>query len=114
MLKAHKEDLDEKNITLKEATVMSIISKAKARGQSADDFAEEARAKFLKHSRNGGTATVSHYIDQIVSEIYHGYEKTLRKSNCLDFDDLLLFGVRLFTTNQHTVRWCKHILVDEL
>lgn len=50
----------------------------------------------------------------IVAEVYVEYEATLRKNNALDFDDLLVYGVQLFSENPSTVDWCQHILVDEL
>ena len=49
----------------------------------------------------------------VVAEIYEEYENALRQSNSLDFDDLLVFGARLFA-HRPVVTWCKHVLVDEL
>ena len=37
----------------------------------------------------------------------------MRAANALDFDDLLVFGLRLFTEVPEVLRSCKHILVDE-
>ena len=51
---------------------------------------------------------------RIVAEIYIGYEQVLKDNNALDFDDLLVYGVRLFREHYETALWCKHILVDEL
>ncbi|KAF8896349.1 P-loop containing nucleoside triphosphate hydrolase protein [Infundibulicybe gibba] len=50
---------------------------------------------------------------KFVAGIYEKYERLLRQSNSLDFDDLLLFGVQLFTQHKRAVSWCQHILVDE-
>jgi DNA helicase-2/ATP-dependent DNA helicase PcrA len=49
-----------------------------------------------------------------VSDIYENYEKALKRSNSLDFDDLLLFGVKLFRNHPKAVDWCSHVLIDEL
>ena len=51
---------------------------------------------------------------RIVAEIYIGYEQVLKDNNALDFDDLLVYGVKLFREHSETALWCKHILVDEL
>ncbi len=54
--------------------------------------------------------------NRLFYELYQGYEKEKRASNCFDFDDLLLEAVKLFDNpqfqhdHQHQVR---HILVDE-
>jgi len=53
-------------------------------------------------------------LQRVFAEIYRDYEKSLRQSNSLDFDDLLVFGVRLFSRNSKYAAWCQHILVDEL
>ncbi|MFY9487325.1 MAG: UvrD-helicase domain-containing protein [Solirubrobacterales bacterium] len=56
-------------------------------------------------------------VDEVVAAAYITYERRLRESNAMDFDDLLLRGVDLFETfpevlakYQNTFR---HILVDE-
>jgi DNA helicase II / ATP-dependent DNA helicase PcrA len=51
---------------------------------------------------------------RIVAEIYIGYEQVLKDNNALDFNDLLIYGVKLFREHSETALWCQHILVDEL
>jgi DNA helicase-2/ATP-dependent DNA helicase PcrA len=51
---------------------------------------------------------------RIVAEIYIGYEQVLKDNKALDFNDLLIYGVKLFREHCETALWCKHILVDEL
>ncbi|KAJ3920166.1 P-loop containing nucleoside triphosphate hydrolase protein [Lentinula edodes] len=116
LLKKYKDDLAAKDISLKEGTVLALISKAKARGLSSKDFLREVQARNHGPKDSNGLLTSSttvNDIDFVVAEIYDAYEKTLRKNNSLDFDDLLLFGVKLFTTNLDSVKWCQHVLVDE-
>lgn len=114
LLKAYSEFLEEKNLSLKEGTVLSMISKAKAKGQtSAELFAKLRRTSQDAQVLTGAT-TRANDIEYLVAEIYQQYEKTLRRNNSLDFDDLLLFGVKLFTEHKKTVSWCRHVLVDEL
>lgn len=102
LLKPYREELLSKGITLNESTVLSMISKAKSKGRSPEDF--------LTHSAHVPPSD----IDLIVAYIYTEYDLKLRKSNSFDFDDLLLFGLKLFKDHEKSVRWCKHVLVDEL
>lgn len=46
-------------------------------------------------------------------QLYAEYEEALRESNSLDFDDLLVFGLRLFRSAPRVLESCFHILVDE-
>jgi DNA helicase-2/ATP-dependent DNA helicase PcrA len=108
LLKPYKEALAAGDITLKESTVLSMISRAKARGLDAAAMSEEFNAT------RSSTPLTNAQINSIVSSIYASYESVLRQSNSLDFDDLLLFGVKLFRSHREAVKWCKHVLVDEL
>lgn len=46
-------------------------------------------------------------------QLYGEYELALRESNSLDFDDLLVFGLKLFRSHPGVLEHCRHILVDE-
>ncbi len=46
-------------------------------------------------------------------QLYRSYEDTLRVADSLDFDDLLVFGLKLFRAAPEILKNCKHILVDE-
>ena len=113
-LKTYEKDLKDASITLEPSTVASLISKAKARGLSASDFLADAVAK-ARH-RGPPPPGSKHPISSevIVGEVYTTYEATLRRDGALDFDDLLVYGVKLFQGHPSTVDWCDHILVDEL
>ncbi|KAJ3820348.1 P-loop containing nucleoside triphosphate hydrolase protein [Lentinula raphanica] len=116
LLKKYKDDLAAKDITLKEGTVLALISKAKAKGHSASSFLRDVSTRCHGPKDSHGSSISSsavNDIDLVVAEIYDLYEQNLRKNNSLDFDDLLLFGVKLFTSNPDAVSWCKHVLVDE-
>ena len=57
------------------------------------------------------------YREEISKRVYEQYEKILRSSNAVDFDDLLLWSVRLFEKNpaireKYGQRF-EHVLVDE-
>ncbi|KAI0671645.1 UvrD-helicase-domain-containing protein [Trametes maxima] len=122
LLKAYKEELSNKNITLKENGILGIISKAKAKGWSADDAAKHVEemdaltpqqlAARLRDQKEKGDLWYGE-LGRFSASIYKQYEKTLRDANSLDFDDLLLFGVKLFAKHAKASSWCRHVLVDE-
>lgn len=107
-LKPYKDELAAGDITLKESTVLSMISKAKARGLDASAMREACQAA------KSPIPSITDQINSVTSDIYENYEKMLRQTNSLDFDDLLLFGVKLFRNHRKAVEWCNHVLVDEL
>ncbi|MCS6834831.1 MAG: ATP-dependent helicase [Anaerolineae bacterium] len=58
-----------------------------------------------------------HYLDELVARVYPVYQKILRASNALDFDDLLMETARLLRENdavrrKYQERWA-YVLVDE-
>ncbi|KAI0661646.1 UvrD-helicase-domain-containing protein [Cubamyces menziesii] len=120
LLKTYREALSDRNMTLKEHDVLSIISKVKAKGWTADDakrhvewvnaLPPQARvARFLAKENDMWEDDIG----LMLADIYKQYEKTLRDANSLDFDDLLMFGVKLFKTHAKASSWCRHVLVDE-
>lgn len=91
-----------------------MISKAKAKGHTSADLFSKLRKTSQDPKRPKTASPQTNDVEYLVAEIYQQYEKTLRRNNSLDFDDLLLFGVKLFTEHKKTAGWCKHVLVDEL
>ncbi|MCD6355722.1 MAG: UvrD-helicase domain-containing protein, partial [Anaerolineaceae bacterium] len=77
----------------------AIISNAKNQLTSASDF--------YAHT----------YREEIAKRIYERYEITLRNSNAVDFDDLLLWTVKLFNEHpdicKHYSQRFEHVLIDE-
>ncbi|MCJ7824330.1 MAG: UvrD-helicase domain-containing protein [Anaerolineales bacterium] len=57
------------------------------------------------------------YREEVARRVYERYEETLRASNAVDFDDLLLWAVRLFEENPDVRKAYgkrfEHVLVDE-
>ena len=92
--------VDEKQFPVK--TVMTTISHAKDKLQSAEDFEIEAGVDF-RLSR--------------IAAIYHGYEEELRRSGAMDFDDIIMQTVRLLRENPdvlaHYQRKFKYVCIDE-
>ncbi|TBU33526.1 P-loop containing nucleoside triphosphate hydrolase protein [Dichomitus squalens] len=124
LLKPHQGRLKGRNLTLKEATVLSMISKLKAKGMTADDAlakvaeanarpAEERIRRRMERGANDNANLLEGDLGEIIAAIYKEYEKTLREANSLDFDDLLVFGVRMFAGHKKASAWCRHVLVDE-
>ncbi|KAF9243513.1 ATP-dependent DNA helicase pcra [Melanogaster broomeanus] len=112
LLKAHEDILSSNNLTLKEGAVLSMISKAKAKGETPEDVSPLTTKNAVREKKTY-KRTVPAPIQQVFADVYKGYEKFLRQSNSLDFDDLLVFGVKLFSEHPHHIKWCSHVLVDE-
>ena len=57
------------------------------------------------------------YHEQLISEIYALYQKTLQKNNALDFDDLQILTIELFNQEEEVLSFYQdkfqYILVDE-
>ena len=85
-------------------TILGYISRAKDAMQSAEDFLAETEKTFDTRRK-------------IVANIYVEYEKRMKASNALDFDDLIFLTVRLFMEHpdvlEHYQRRFKHVLIDE-
>jgi len=86
---------------LKPSQISSIISNAKNQMQTPEDFEVAATYPYQKS----------------VAKIYERYEKMRIRAGALDFDDLLLDGVRLLRDSPDVRnKWrthFKHVLIDE-
>ena len=55
--------------------------------------------------------------DEIVVKVYKKYQERLKKSNCVDFDDLLMLPIELFKKNgsalKHYQNKYKYVFIDE-
>ena len=92
-------DLDQKAYVPK--AIKSYISSLKSQGYDAKLFGDNAK----------------NHRDIKISEIFDLYQKELAKNNALDFDDLLLYTVKLLEQNEKVRSYYhnrfKHVLVDE-
>ena len=81
------------------ASIHSIISNAKNAMQGPGDLRTRT------------------YREEIAKRVYEQYEAILRSSNAVDFDDLLMWSVRLFEDNpeirEKYAKRFEHVLVDE-
>lgn len=85
-----------------ERAVMSEISKAKEKFVSPEEYGRSAQEQYRKVQ---------------IAKVYKAYQEELKKSNALDFDDLLYKAVELFQFNpevldQYQERF-RYIMVDE-
>ena len=61
-------------------------------------------------------AATRSYADEVVARAYARYESALRSASALDFDDLLLYAVRLFQKDEMAEKYAGrylYVLVDE-
>ncbi|KAL7420030.1 ATP-dependent DNA helicase srs2 [Cryptotrichosporon argae] len=101
LIKANPELAAASNDPLKESAVLSEISKAKAKGVTPELMAARATAE-------PGPSSLT-----ITAELYALYEATLGTAGALDFDDLLVYGLKLFKEHEDILESCFHVLVDE-
>lgn len=113
LLKPYSDFLASNDIQVNAATLCSLISRAKSKGETPEDVMPRKKSRHISSKATSSKSTNEDF-QRVFAEIYRDYEKTLRKNNSLDFDDLLLFGVRLFSQHPRYAAWCQHILVDEL
>ena len=94
--------LDEKEFVPR--SVLGVISNAKDKNQSPEDFAQESR-------------TSHDWRMPRIAEIYAGYDRRLREANALDFDDIILHTVHLLQSNEEVrdyyQRKFRYVLIDE-
>ena len=85
-------------------SVLAIISSAKDKDLSPEDFAREARASHDWRMPR-------------IAEIYAGYDRRLREANALDFDDIILHTVHLLQRDEevrtHYQQKFRYVLIDE-
>ena len=85
-----------------ERSILSVISKAKDEMISAEEFAKNAHGDNLQSK---------------FASAYTEYQKRLKASNAMDFDDLIYKTVELFQTNREALEYYQnrfhYIMVDE-
>ncbi|MDE7331184.1 MAG: DNA helicase PcrA [Lachnospiraceae bacterium] len=88
--------------TLKERSILSAISSAKDELISPEEF---------------GLNAIGDYRKQRIAQAYKEYQAALKKSNAMDFDDLIMNTVELFKTDKEVLegyqKRFKYIMVDE-
>lgn len=101
LVKNIMKDLGMDDTRFKPRAVQSAISRAKNEMNDADAYDEQA----------------DNFYTRTIARIFNAYEKRLKQNNAVDFDDLLLFIVRLFREHPDILSRYqdkfRYILVDE-
>ena len=85
-----------------ERSILSVISKAKDEMITPEEFTKNAHGDYTQNK---------------YAQAYTEYQKRLKASNAMDFDDLIFKTVELFQTNQDALEYYqnrfRYIMVDE-
>ncbi len=99
------------------AAIKKILSHISAKGEKTDP---KLILSFLSRFKNGGTssgASVDPSVAAVASHILSRYESALRACNAVDFDDLILLTLKLFTEHADALAACRdhyrYLMVDE-
>ncbi len=127
ILRAHIEDIGyNKDFTIYDGTDQKTVIKQCLADENVDDklFPIPYVLKVISESKDKGI-TAAKFEEQNASDfkgrklaaLYTRYEKTLKKNNAVDFDDLIMRTVQLFQTKPEILaeyqEKCKYIRVDE-
>jgi DNA helicase-2/ATP-dependent DNA helicase PcrA len=108
-------DTDDRNKVVKDALAASGIDDVKFSPDRLGGAISKAKNQLLTPPQYERTA--NDFFSQTVAKVYYGYEKRLRASNAMDFDDLLYLPAMALRTNEELraeldARF-RHVLVDE-
>jgi len=109
---------------LDSADQLSVIKRAlKERNLDPKQFAPQSVRASISRAKNAlldaaaFRAQTGSYYEEVVADVYDAYERALADANALDFDDLIVFTVRLFEQHPDVLtryhQQFRHILVDE-
>ncbi|MBN2011535.1 UvrD-helicase domain-containing protein [candidate division KSB1 bacterium] len=100
--------------------IKTIVSDNRLDGQKFSPSAISSRIGRLKNnmvSPEKFSESANSEFDEVIAAIYPEYQRRLRQSNAMDFDDLLLKPLELFQQFPEVLAqyqcWWSHILVDE-
>ena len=106
-----------------EADQRSLLRQALAElGYAEHDFTPAAIGARISWAKNevldaaGQQSAAGDRLDRVAARVRERYDALLRENNAVDFDDLLLFGVRLLEVDVVRESWqqrFEHVLVDE-
>jgi len=113
----------DKNFVIMDADDQRSIVKRVLKDLNLDDklYPPNSMHAIISNAKNQLTSvqdfTPGNYREEVARRIYEKYDSTLRNSNAVDFDDLLLWTVRLFEENpeirdRYSKRF-EYVLIDE-
>jgi DNA helicase-2/ATP-dependent DNA helicase PcrA len=98
-------------------TIKKILSHLSAKGEKTDPV---AILSLLSRFKNGGQRAAAFSdpsVRAMAEHVQSRYESALRACNAVDFDDLILLTLRLFTEHPDALEACRHrfryVMVDE-
>ena len=108
-------DAGDQQTLIKQALEELDLDSKRFRPQAIHEAISNAKNELIGPRRYETTA--SGFFEQIVSRVYHLYEKKLRMNHACDFDDLLMLAVQLLEAEpeiaDHYQERFRHVLVDE-
>jgi len=126
ILRQHLHELDmENSFVIYDTTDQQILVKRILKNLHIDDkkFNPKAILYAISQAKNQlidaeqYKRSAFEYFNQKVAEVYVEYQKELKRSNALDFDDIIMKTVELFKTKPHILEYYqnrfKYISVDE-
>jgi superfamily I DNA/RNA helicase len=97
--------------------IKKILSNISAKGENTDP---KAILSLISRFKNGGSqaaAFADPSVRAMAEHVLKRYESALRACNAIDFDDLLLLALRLFTERPNVLAACRekfrYVMVDE-
>lgn len=122
--RGHTIGIDPNFVVYDDADQISLIKQLmKARNQDDESVQPRAllsaisRAKEQLLSPEEFEAIAAGYLENLAARLYPEYNRALRRNNALDFDDMLLFAVRMLEERSdvasHYQAAFEHVLVDE-
>lgn len=102
LVKSVLKDLELSDSQFQPKAILSMLGKIKDSMRSPEEYGSE-------HAVG--------YYEQKVALVYAEYQKRLKKSNALDFDDIIYLTVKILSENKHVLEYYqerfRYILVDE-
>jgi superfamily I DNA/RNA helicase len=99
------------------AAVKKILSGISAKGEKTDPFAILALLSKFKNGGEASAAFADSSVRALAEHIHTRYESALRACNAVDFDDLILLTLRLFTEFPDVLEACRakyrYVMADE-
>jgi DNA helicase-2/ATP-dependent DNA helicase PcrA len=99
------------------AAIKKILSNISAKGEKTDPSAILALLSRYKNGGERATVFADESVKAMAEHIRSRYESALHACNAVDFDDLILLTLRLFTEHSDALEACrakyKYVMVDE-
>ena len=99
------------------SAIKKILARISAKGEKTDPAAILALLSRYKNGGERATAFADESVRALAEHIRKRYESALRACNAVDFDDLILLALRLFSEHPDALEACRtkyrYVMVDE-